>query len=132
MRKKSEAVLNGLEGLRTEFEVWRKQRRRGERIPRRLWDAATRAGRRHGVHGVSRALGLEYSHLKRRVDEGTGPGDVASRSQAFFVEVDGEEGQSSSGCVVELEKGNGARMRISVTQASSVDWCRVKEAFLGA
>jgi hypothetical protein len=34
--------------------------------------------------------------------------------------------------VVELEKGNGARLRICVGTAATVDWGQVKEAFLGA
>jgi hypothetical protein len=34
--------------------------------------------------------------------------------------------------VIELEKGNGTRMRISVGDAATVDWGRMKEAFLGA
>jgi hypothetical protein len=33
---------------------------------------------------------------------------------------------------VELEKGNGTRMRIFVRDGATVDWCRMKEAFLGA
>jgi hypothetical protein len=34
--------------------------------------------------------------------------------------------------MVELEKGNGTRMRICVRDRATVDWCRLKEAFLGA
>jgi hypothetical protein len=34
--------------------------------------------------------------------------------------------------LVELEKGNGAKLRVCVDDAAAVDWCRVKEAFLGA
>ena len=38
----------------------------------------------------------------------------------------------SIGCIIELEKGNGTRMRICVHDGAAVDWSRMKEAFLGA
>jgi hypothetical protein len=47
-----------------------------------------------------------------------------------FMEMDIAAG--SVGCIIELEKGNGARMRICVREGASVDWSRMKEAFLGA
>jgi hypothetical protein len=46
------------------------------------------------------------------------------------VELD--SGTGSVGCIVELEKGNGTRMRICVHDGAAVDWSRMKEAFLGA
>jgi hypothetical protein len=46
----------------------------------------------------------------------------------------GAEQRATGGlaCVVELEKGNGVRMRICVREAVAVDWGKLKEAFLGA
>jgi hypothetical protein len=77
---------------------------------------------------VSKALGLDYSCLKKRV---AGKGGNEKRSlgvKPAFVEVKPED----LSCVIELEKGGGTRMRICVKSAGSVDWCRIKEAFLGA
>jgi hypothetical protein len=48
-----------------------------------------------------------------------------------FVEVDALKREATR-CVVELEKGNGAKLRVCVRDAATVDWCCVKEAFLGA
>lgn len=121
-----------LQRVRASLEAWRAGKQRGERIPDPLWSAAVRSAREHGVYPVSRALGLEYSQLKRRVGEPreskTGPRSGASE----FVELSGDAGEPGSGCVIELEKGNGTRMRISVGDAATVDWGRMKEAFLGA
>jgi hypothetical protein len=44
----------------------------------------------------------------------------------------GEWTDTGLACVVELEKGNGTRMRICVREAVAVDWGKLKEAFLGA
>ena len=40
--------------------------------------------------------------------------------------------QGGLACIVELEKGNGVRMRVCVRETLAVDWGKLKEAFLGA
>jgi len=127
-------VAAGLADVRAQFDSWRKQRRRGQRIPARLWRRAARAAREYGLSPVSHALGLDYHRLKRWAERtGTKPGP-----EPVFVEVsaqsapEGTEPERGLACVVELHKGNGARMRICVRDALGVDWGKLKEAFLGA
>ena len=84
---------------------------------------------------MSRALGLDYYHLKKRCGLSKEEGSHADGSEQVFVEVAGvaaEVADPNAACVVELEKGNGVRMRICVRDAATVDWSRMKEAFLGA
>ena len=121
-----------LEQVRGELEQWRGQKRNGQRIPEPLWSAAVRAVRRHGLNRVSRALGLDYDHLKRRAGLCKQNAEVRQGTEALFVELDGPRAETGVSCVVQLEKGNGAKLRVCVRDAATVDWCRVKEAFLGA
>lgn len=124
-----------LKKVRGDLDAWRGQRRHGQRIPEELWGAAVRATRRHGLNRVSRALGLDYYHLKKRSGLGKEKGGRTDGSEPVFVEVASvapEETEPNAGCVVELEKGNGVRMRICVRDAATMDWSRMKEAFLGA
>jgi hypothetical protein len=73
-----------------------------------------------GIHPVARALRLDYYSLKRRVD------GAASRRQspaAAFVEV--ALSPSASSCspvesVIEMERPDGARMRIRVASEASL------------
>jgi len=122
-----------IELVRGQFDEWREQRRHGQRIPKELWSAAVQASRRHGLNRVSTALGLDYSCLKRRAGK-----SQASKSEAMvvadplFVEVAAQKAEVATTCLVELEKGNGAKLRVCVADAATVDWCRLKEAFLGA
>ena len=111
--------------------AWRETRRGAERIPGGLWDAAVRAARQHGVHRVSRELGLDYNHLKRRCG-GVARGQAAKASAPVFVELGTQASEAELACLVELEKGNGTRMRICVRDTVAVDWGKLKEAFLGA
>lgn len=123
------------ERVRGQLDEWREQRRHGQRIPEELWDAAVRAGRRHGLNRVSRALSLDYYHLKKRSGLGKEKRSRADGSEQVFVEVASaatDVTDPNAACVVELEKGNGVRMRICVRDAATVDWSRMKEAFLGA
>jgi len=124
----SKGLAGGLERAKMEFAAWREARLGAERIPGGLWDEAVRAARQHGVHRVSRELGLDYNHLKRRCG-GVARGRAAA---PVFVELDGAAAEAGLACVVELEKGNGTRMRIGVRDTVAVDWGKLKEAFLGA
>jgi hypothetical protein len=116
-----------IERVRSQFKEWRAHKgSRGDRIPERLWFAAAEAAQRHGVHAVSRAVGIEHSALRQRVQAAR---RVVNDAPAF---VELENAAGSIGCVVELEKSNGTRMRICVHDGAAVDWSRMKEAFLGA
>ena len=124
-----------LKKVRGELEEWRGQKSKGKRIPEDLWGAAVRAVGRHGLNRVSRALGLDYYHLKKRSGQGKKKRSRAEGSEPLFVEVASgarEVTEPHAACVVDLEKGNGVRMRICVRDAATVDWSRMKEAFLGA
>jgi hypothetical protein len=89
-----------------------------------------KVARRHGLNCVSQALGLDYSSLKRRVGVAA---KKVERAEDAFVELRATGSDvSDRSCVVELQKGNGAKLRVSVGDGATVDWCRVKEAFLGA
>jgi len=121
-----------VEGVRVRLEKWRAQRRAGQRIPEDVWAEAARVARQHGLSRVCQALGLDYKGLKRRTQLSEEPSCSTVGGEGLFVELASAARHEGMSCVVELEKGNGAKLRVSVGDASAVDWCRVKEAFLGA
>ena len=93
-----------MDGVRAELEAWRAQRRRGERIPGGVWRSVVGAAQRHGVDRVSRALGLDYVRLKRRVAEARANGD-GGRGEGVFVELEGTAVATGAACV-----GGGVKM----------------------
>ena len=125
-----ERAAAGLAEVRAELQAWRGQRRKGDRIPDEVWRRAARGVRQYGLNPVSRALHLDYYQLKRWAGRVEGQG--AASPGPVFVEVQGATGEAGLACVVELEKGNGTRMRICVRETVAVDWGKLKEAFLGA
>lgn len=126
MDKKQRPVA--IERVSGQFAQWREHKSKRDRIPEHLWRAAVEVAQRHGVHATSRALRLEHSALRRRVEKtARHMGDAAT-----FIELENTASADNVGCIVELEKSNGTRMRICVRDGAAVDWARMKEAFLGA
>jgi len=131
--KRIKELSEEVKRIRGQLDEWRGQKRHGQRIPEELWGAAVQAVREHGLNQVSRALGLDYYHLKRRSGLSKVGRKAGSESGAVFVELEPLRTEAGTACcVVELEKGNGAKLRVCVRDAETVDWCRLKEAFLGA
>jgi len=63
---KWETLPDDVRAVYERFEAWRQSRSNRSRVPADLWIAATELARRHGVHRVARALGLNDTALKQR------------------------------------------------------------------
>ena len=107
------AVPAAIQEAQLEFENWRRERKRGERIPENLWATAMEAAKQHGVWPTARALHLDHSRLKRRVRNGEDEGGSDA-----FVEVI-SQGAALLTCTVEMEDTRGARMRIELKGAAA-------------
>jgi len=102
-----------LEEVLTRFETWRKGKKPGSRIPKSLWAAAVDLCEVHSICEVSRALGLNYTELKRRYAAATYEAQMQKRqpTSACFVEIPALA--ISSMCVVELSNASGATMKMT-------------------
>ena len=94
-----------LKEVQARFDQWRRRRRGRSRIPEELWAAAGELAREYGVNSVSRALRLEFNHLKR-VAESAGPARRTEKAPVFVellnpvsyvqpeytIELDGPDG----------------------------------------
>jgi hypothetical protein len=114
-----------LSDVESQFERWRRSRRRGTRIPAALWDAAVGAARDCGVSKVAGALGLDYYKLKQRLEEASGP---APARGGGFLEIP-LPSLPASECVFELEDGQGARLRVAFKGASPAELEPLARAF---
>ena len=124
-------VPAGQESLAQRFKTWRASRRRGERIPEELWQAAADRARRHGLSATAAMLKLSYYDLKRRLVAG-GTSRRSGARAPVFVEVpvtpvppNGEERGT-----VELVQAGGARLILRLPSASPHDLLPVVQLFL--
>jgi hypothetical protein len=118
-----------IEQARRRFERWRKNRKKITRIPERLWAAAVSAARLHGVNPTSIALGLDYNHLKRRMESrARATAKAEPRKSASFVElIVPPESRHLRECMIELENVRGVKMKIHLSHMEMKDlavWSR--------
>jgi len=106
-----------LQEILTRFETWRKRKKPGSRIPKSLWAGAVDLCGVHSICEVSRALGLNYTELKRRYAAATQEAQMQQPTSACFVEIPALA--ISSTCVVELSNASGATMKMTF-QAQSL------------
>lgn len=116
------AVPAAIREAQLEFESWRRERRRGQRIPDSLWLMAVELAKQHGMWPTARALHLDYSRLKRRVGD-----DEDDEKSGTFVELI-PQGAMLCACSVEMEDGRGARMRVEI-KGAAVDVTALSRTF---
>jgi hypothetical protein len=123
------------------FENWRRTRRGRSRIPKGLWASAVRAAGQYGLHQTARALRLDYSVLRKRLEAAGLSRKQASRSTsdrlvpakartvAGFVELAPPVPVASPECILELESAAGAKMRIHLKGFESPDVAALSQGF---
>ena len=118
-----------LEDLRFRIEAWRALKVSPvERMPVGLWDEATAWAGRLGASAASRALGVGYVGLRRRLGASVGEAGGAAALRGSFVELGG---WPSAPMVVETDRADGCRLRLQVQPGSGSEAALVLTAFLG-
>jgi hypothetical protein len=124
-----------LEAVSRHVEQWRSRKKRGERIPQRLWSEALTLVGTHGLSRVSRTLRLSYTELDKRLraveaEQRRKPGSEGTA----FVEIDHAlvdqvPGAEASAAWLELERPDGLRLRIRASHRG--DMLALLERFMG-
>ena len=82
----------------------------------------------NGVAHVSRALGLDYNGLKRRM-RGKEALSAQRKSETAFVRLEMSNPLPSTGCVVELMEPTGVKMTIRLGMEQTAILAGLVEAF---
>ncbi len=93
------------------IDLWRRTRPKPGPMPAALWRDAAQLAQAHGINPIASALRLEYYALKRHVDGARRP---EAADQPAFVEVSVRPSAPAPDCVVEMERPDGARMRVQL------------------
>jgi hypothetical protein len=130
------------------FERWRKERT-GRQIPDPLWRRAVKLARSFGICQTSRALGLNYEALKKRLQLCPNPSPFPKTSSHKFLEIlpgsptavlpptlrpslfPFPESPSQAGCVVELLRPDGFLLRIHLRGQETLDLTALTREFRG-
>jgi hypothetical protein len=130
MNTESRPFRSEVEPLRCQFEAWRQTRKRGERIPESLWQAAAQLAGAFGAGRVSRALGVGYYALKERAEQGREP-SCSGPPPAAFIELpmSAPAWMAGNPCLIELEDGRGAKMTLRLAPGSDSQVLALAQAF---
>jgi hypothetical protein len=119
-----------VEQLKRRFEEFRNAQPLRARLPEALWAAAAELATRYGVHPIARALRLDYSGLRRRVEqrreEKSGAVDAAA-----FIELVGPVAGTSTSCRVEVESAEGSKLRLEFNAVATGELVNLIRAFVG-
>jgi len=118
-----------IDRLCQQIEQWRKNRRRHEAMPKRLWEMATDLARQQGVSFVSRAARLSYSSLQTRVNRQPGADPERPSNCPTFIELPLSISAPCPECMIEMENSLGSRMRIQVKGMPMPDLMELSRAF---
>jgi len=119
-----------LEEVSHRFETWRRGKKLGSRIPKCLWQAAVEICAEHRVFQVSKALGLNYNDLKRRV-AGTGQTEKRSiHAKTDFVEL--SMGLRAQPVLYSVEIESEAYGKLKMSFSRDFDPVELARVFFGA
>jgi hypothetical protein len=143
--RKSRALPARLEGVQRRFERWRRTRTIPARIPEPLWAAAVKVAGTCRLSQIAKALRVNYTALKERVErravvvseasEG-GAADQrrprvrgGARSVPAFLELAPPLRVGSCQCTLELEDDSGAKMRVHLQGTETPDLAALSRSF---
>ena len=110
-----------LEGVRRRFERWRATRKGRTRIPDALWASAALVADRFGISRTAQVLRVNPSRLKKRLAQKLAANVPELEGEPRFIELGPFSPNGSCECLLELEAGNGAKMRIEVKGIAAPD-----------
>jgi hypothetical protein len=119
-----------LEEVQQQFEQWRRHRKKRDRIPSALWEAAASLSEQHSAHQISKLLHVNHTDVRDHIREYRESNRIQRPHEGSFVELGLLSPASLSECIIEMEKPGGARMKISI-KGTCPDIAGVSRAFLG-
>lgn len=119
-----------LDELSEQIERWRQTRKRRRPMPEQLWQAAASLSKQLSIQQVSKALGLNYGALKKRVYPQDKDRPVNKHTPTAFIEL-GFEQQAApiSECIVEMQDSCGAKMTMHFFGKTGLDLLELGKAF---
>ena len=146
VKQRKEPSSEDLDPVREQIRAWRETRHLPGPMPGEIWDCAVVLARAFGVCKVARAVGLDYSALRKKVEKAmVKPGLV----KPTFVElpgrmVTGEELQGLSpwqpeagrlgatGALIDISTPDGSRLRIQLEAGCGMEAAGIVAALMGA
>ena len=119
-----------LEAVCQRFEYWRQTRKKRCPIPEKLWQAAESLYPEYSLYHISKALRLNYTDLKQRVEPKQSDFNLPSIDASEFIEVKVNSAIRPAECLVEMQDPIGAKMRMHFKGDAGLDLLELGRIFL--
>jgi hypothetical protein len=129
MAQDESGVQEDLAQVRRRFDEFRSTQPLRARLPETLWSAAAELAARYGVHPTARALRLDYTGLRKRVENRGQPKRKRAAAPLSFVELVGPVGGTITSCSVEVEAAQGSKLRLELKAVATTELVNLIRAF---
>jgi hypothetical protein len=133
-RSKKEPSSEALASLRSQIQDWRRTRRIPEAMPIGIWEQAICLAKEFGVCRIARAVGLDYTALRKRTENVLTTGLV----KPTFIQMPEALVTSEPalpalpGATIEITAADGARLRIQLEAGRGMEAAGIVAACLGS
>lgn len=114
--------------VRERFEQWRQTRKKRTAIPEDLWTAAIALSEWHSAYKISKALRLNYTELRKRIEQSRGR-LLPETIQSEFIGFEIGKAESAE-YIIEMAHRNGASMKAHI-RGSHIDFLELSNIFFG-
>jgi len=118
-----------MEKVKQKFENWRRSRAKLGRIPEDLWDAAVNLHKEYNISKICEVLGLQHSKLKSRILEANKKIDISPKYIQLDMNMHQQQAYQNEWSV-EIEKADGAKIKISSKSSKMPDFALLCQSFL--
>ena len=118
-----------LEQVQEQFEHWRGSRKKRGAIPDALWQAAVMLFPDYALHRISKALRLNYTALKHRVNAHRSTCEPSDVNTASFIELGLSDSMRPAEVMIKMADEKGATIRMYFKGDAGLDLLELGKAF---
>lgn len=127
--RNTEYTESALESVQTRFNHWRETRQKREAIPEDLWSAAVALTETYSINKVARQLRLNAGSLKQRAVQSVPSTHTEVVKPSSFIEIPFIQSGHAAHCQVDIQRPDGSRMQIRMSQGSNTELSALVRAF---
>ena len=132
VKPRKEPSPERLDALRGQIQNWRQRRKVPGPMPEELWGAAVALAKEFGVCRMARALTLDYTALRKRMEKLPETGLVKPTFVQLPATVAPERAVNSAhGATIEISARDGSLLRIHLEAGRGMEAAGIVAAFLG-
>lgn len=130
MAQEARGVPDELEQLRQRLNEFRSTHALRSRLPESLWTAAAELAKREGMYQTARMLRLDYTGLKKRMENHNPAKRSRTTGAPSFMEFIAPGAKPVTDCAIEVESAQGSKLRLNLRAVATSELVNLIRAFV--